>query len=63
MKKYSLLVGLVFGILFFSFVQNVPSAHAVQGDLGAIVESLDFDGTLGITPDIIQVSGDTIAIF
>jgi len=31
-------------------------------EIGTIVESLDFDGTLGATPDIVQVSGDTFAI-
>jgi len=43
-------------------VQIYEGSSLTQGAIGAIVESLDFDGTLGATPDIIQVSGDTFAI-
>ena len=62
LKKYSLLGCLVFGLLIFGFVQNVPLASAAQGDIGTIIENLEFDILDGDTPDVIQISGDTFAV-
>ena len=57
LKKHSLFGGLVFGLLIFGFVQNVPLASAAQGDIGTIIDNLEFDTSFGDTPDIIQASG------
>ena len=62
LKRYSLLTGLVFTVLIFGFIQNIPFAHAAQGDLGSIIDTLEFDTLDGITPEIIQINGNTFAV-
>ena len=62
MKKYSILTGVLFGIIIFGFVQNVPFVYAAQGDLGSIAEQFEFDESDGTTPQLIQISDTVYAV-
>jgi len=57
--------GKILGIVLFSILvlglQNIPQASAAQGDLAAVIETLEFDMADGVTPQIIQISGDMFA--
>ena len=59
--KNSLLV-LIIGVLVFSVSQSVPLSYAAQGDIGSVVDSLEFDTDIAITPQILQINGDYFAV-
>ena len=62
MKSSGKILGLVLFSILVLGLQNIPQASAAQGDLGSIIDTLEFDTANGVTPQIIQVNGDFIAV-